>query len=258
MTLGQQDSKHWLPVHLFPFSSLLLLVFSGWSHLIIGMDVCVELCDTKVCSPSRSSLLTGLPAVTGWQILLKTIAPFPMQWYLYCQTTWWPLGLIQCYQMGPHFEMLGPHSIFRKCLFVPGGTNKSVGYLYRQVKIRTVLIIVFLSGIYPGVLTPGDLGGLPSHIPTLPSLLGERNYSSLLLGKTKSFICWFWWSLWFWQLFSCIQWLWQWWWWYGNFFQANGTWGLEPRGRVFQPSAVSNNIWGWAIAITIHEYDNKT
>ena len=35
------------------------------------------------------------------------------------------------------------------------------------------------------MLTPGDLGGLPSHIPTLPSLLGERNYSSLLLGKTK-------------------------------------------------------------------------
>ena len=35
------------------------------------------------------------------------------------------------------------------------------------------------------MFTPGDLGGLPSHIPTLPSLLGERNYSSLLLGKTK-------------------------------------------------------------------------
>ena len=34
------------------------------------------------------------------------------------------------------------------------------------------------------MLTPGDLGGLPSHIPTLPSLLGERNYSSLLLGKS--------------------------------------------------------------------------
>ena len=98
-------------------------------------------------------------------------------------------GAFQCSQMGPHFEMLGPHSIVRKCLFVPGGTNKSVGYLYRQVQIRTVLVIVFFSGIYPGVLTPGDLGGLPSHIPTLPSLLGERNYSSLLLGKTKSIIC---------------------------------------------------------------------
>ena len=45
--------------------------------------------------------------------------------------------------------------------------------------------IILCSGIYPGVLTPGDLGGLPSHIPTLPALLGERNYSSLLLGKTK-------------------------------------------------------------------------
>ena len=31
---------------------------------------------------------------------------------------------------------------------------------------------------------PGDLGGLPPHIPTLPALLAKRNYSSLLLGRT--------------------------------------------------------------------------
>ena len=35
-------------------------------------------------------------------------------------------GAFQCSQMGPHFEMLGPHSIVRKCLFVPGGTNNNV------------------------------------------------------------------------------------------------------------------------------------
>lgn len=38
------------------------------------------------------------------------------------------------------------------------------------------------TGVWPGVFTPGDLGGLPP-LPTLASLLGSRGYSSLHLGK---------------------------------------------------------------------------
>ena len=95
-------------------------------------------------------------------------------------------------------------------------------------------IHILCSGIYPGVLTPGDLGGLPSHIPTLPSLLGERNYSSLLLGKIKIDL----------KLMTKSI---------GSSFQANGTWESEQRGRAFLQGAVSNNIWGW-VSSTYHGY----
>lgn len=73
-------------------------------------------------------------------------------------------------------------SLFRSSLELPSFYSSSPVCSPSRASLLTGQLPVSV-GMWPGVLTPGDLGGLPPNTPTLATELGQRGYSTLHLGK---------------------------------------------------------------------------